>query len=340
MNLHETAGSDTRATRKAPTLWAIGGGKGGVGKSLVTSSIAISFARRGHRCAVIDLDLGAANLHSLLGVEAPRFTLSDFLNKKVTDLSEVLCSTPYANLQLISGARASLGMANPKHCQKEKLLRHIRSLDFDHIFLDLSAGCAFNALDFFLAADHGIAVVTPERTSIENTQHFLKTAFFRSLRKVAQREPLRSAMMSVLSSGRVQSARDLIRGVAEVDAEQGRVLARCAAAFSPMLVFNQLDSRAEQRECAEIVLACRHYLTAGVRECGALPRDQHVRDALRQGQHVLSLFPSAGFSVAVDSLTRSLRRAARRRITVASHLTNETPASPASAPSMVPTKQV
>ncbi len=42
-------------------------------------------------------------------------------------------------------------MANPKHCQKEKLLRHIRSLDFDHIFLDLSAGCAFNALDFFLA---------------------------------------------------------------------------------------------------------------------------------------------------------------------------------------------
>ena len=303
---NQAEGSEAQGARKTPTLWAIGGGKGGVGKSVVSSSLAISFARQGHRCAMIDLDLGAANLHSLLGVVAPAFTLSDFLNKKITDLGEVACSTPYPNLHLLSGARASLGMANPKHCQKEKLLRHIRNLDFDHIFLDLGAGCAFNALDFFLAADHGIAVVVPERTSIENTQHFLKTAFFRSLRKVAQQEPLQGLIKSVLAAGRVASARDLIRGVADADAVQGRVLASAAARFSPMLVVNALETSAERRDCAEISQACRHYLTAGVRECGALPHDDHVRDALAAEEHVLARYPKAPFSVAVSSLAADL----------------------------------
>jgi flagellar biosynthesis protein FlhG len=306
MNPYETAGSAALTEKKTPTLWAIGGGKGGVGKTVVTSSLAISFARRGHSCAVIDLDLGAANLHSLLGVAAPNFTLSDFLNNKVETLDEILCPTPYANLHLASGARASLEMANLKFSQKEKLLRHIRGLDYDHVILDISAGCAFNALDFFLAAEHRIAVVIPERTSVENTQNFLKTAFFRSLRQIAQSEPLRGIIMGVLKTGRVRSARDLLRRVAEVDAEQGRLLAASAAAFSPMLVINQLDSNTQRSACTEIALACRHYLSAGVLERGALPRDQRVRDAVAQGQHVLSLFPGAKFSVAVDSLASEL----------------------------------
>jgi flagellar biosynthesis protein FlhG len=302
----EIESSETQATRTAPTLWGIGGGKGGVGKSLITTSLAISFARRGHRCAVIDLDLGAANVHSLLGVNAPAFTLSDFLDNKMTDLGELFCSTPHPNLKILSGARASLGAANPKHCQKEKLLRHIRALDYDHIFLDLSAGCAFNALDFFLAADHRIAVVIPERTSIENTQHFLKTAFFRSLRKVAQKQPMRGLIMEALAAGHVGSARDLIRGVSNADAEQGALLAGCAADFSPMLIVNQIESASDRNECEEISRSCRHYLAAGASECGALPRDRHVRDALGLQEHVLTCFPEAPFTRAVCSLAADL----------------------------------
>jgi len=297
------------AARKTPTLWAIASGKGGVGKSVVTSSLAIAFAARGHRCAVIDLDLGAANQHTMLGVAAPRYTLSDFLKRKVGSLSEILCSTPYANLHLVSGARASLDMANPKHSQKEKLLRHIRSLDFDHVFLDLSAGCAYNALDFFLAAEHGVVVAVPEPTSIENTQNFLRTAFFRSLRQVAQRERFRDAITRVLALGQVRSARDLIRGVASIDAEAGRALAGRAAAFAPTLVVNQLESFKEREHCVEIALACRHYLMASVRERGALPRDPRVREAVARGQHVLGLFPGARFSVALKLLAENLMNA-------------------------------
>jgi flagellar biosynthesis protein FlhG len=294
------------AQRKAPTIWAIASGKGGVGKSLVASSLAISFASRGHRCAMIDLDLGAANQHTLLGVANPRHTLSDFLDRKVTDLSETLCRTRFANLDLVSGARASLTMANPKHSQKEKILRHIRNLDFEHIFLDLSAGCSYNVLDFFLAADHGVVVVIPERTSIENTQNFLRTAFFRSLGKVAKGEPVRDAIVNVLRAGGAHSARALIRGVTAIDSDAGGKLASRAAAFAPMLVINQLESTVQRENYNEIALACRHYLTAGVKERGSLPRDQCVRDAANRGEHVLSQFPGSRFSTALHSLAENL----------------------------------
>ena len=51
---------------------AVGGGKGGVGKSLVTSSLGISLAQHGKRVVVLDADLGGANLHTCLGLSTPR----------------------------------------------------------------------------------------------------------------------------------------------------------------------------------------------------------------------------------------------------------------------------
>lgn len=290
------------------TLWAIGGGKGGVGKSLLSSSLAIGFARRGQRCALIDLDLGAANAHSLLGMRTPPLTLSDFIERRVDAIADILSPTPFENLWLAGGARASLDLANPKYSQKERLLRQLRDLDFEHVFLDLSAGCAFNVLDFFLAAQQRIAVLIPEATSIENTQHFLKTAFFRSLRKVAKQEPLRSAIRRALGDPGlgVHSARDLLHAVQGIDAEAGALLAERAAAFAPMLVINQISAYAPGDCASQIALSCRHYLAASVRERGRIPRDERVREALAKGGHVLDVFPGSEFAIAIESLTEDL----------------------------------
>lgn len=291
-----------------PTLWAIGGGKGGVGKSLVASSLAIRFARQGQRCVLVDLDLGAANAHSLLGMRPPPLNLAHFMNRRVETLAEILHPTPFENLEIAAGARATLDLANPKHSQKERLLRQIRTLDFDHVFLDLSAGCAFNVLDFFLAAGQRIAVLIPEATAIENTQHFLKAAFFRSLRQVAQAEPLRSAIELALESRRdgIRSARQLVELVKQIDAEAGMRLARQAAAFAPMLVLNQVHPTAPAEDASQIALACRHYLAASVRERGRLPRDERVRDAIARGTHVLEAFPGSGFARAIETLADDL----------------------------------
>jgi MinD-like ATPase involved in chromosome partitioning or flagellar assembly len=62
---------------------AFGGGKGGVGKSLVCSAVATALAQRGLSVVALDADLGAANLHTLLGLVHPSATLDDFFTGRV-----------------------------------------------------------------------------------------------------------------------------------------------------------------------------------------------------------------------------------------------------------------
>src|SRR5947209_959949 len=109
--------------------WAIGGGKGGVGKSLVAANLAISLARTGAKVCAIDLDLGCANLHTCLGIDIPTTTLSDFFSRREMDISKVLIPTEIRNLFMISGAQDAIGVANLKHTQKSKFLQKLYELD-------------------------------------------------------------------------------------------------------------------------------------------------------------------------------------------------------------------
>ena len=51
-----------------PHIWPIGGGKGGTGKSFLTSNMGILLARQGFKTLLIDADLGAPNLHTIVGL--------------------------------------------------------------------------------------------------------------------------------------------------------------------------------------------------------------------------------------------------------------------------------
>ena len=80
-------GESPAGAPRAPRIWSVGGGKGGVGKSVVTSSLAAALAGLGRRCVVIDGDLGGANLHTLLGAARPRLTLAHFMSGEVASLA-------------------------------------------------------------------------------------------------------------------------------------------------------------------------------------------------------------------------------------------------------------
>lgn len=295
------------APRRAPKVWAVGGGKGGVGKSVVSANLAVSLASRGLRCAIVDVDLGGANQHTVLGVQRPPKSLSDFFSGRVKSLSELLVPTAVPNLSLVSGARGGLDIANPRYAEKLKLLRHLRRLDVSHVIVDLGAGSSFNTLDPFIAADERVLVVAPEPTAIENAYHFLKAAFFRSLREIAKDENARPVLEACLAGARCQSLtpRELIREVALRDPELGRALVARSHQFGPALIINQADTAAHRRIGFEMSLAARKHLGTPLRYVGGLPLDAAVPTSITRQRPVVQLFPGCAFSQELD---RTLRR--------------------------------
>ncbi len=304
------------APATAPNIWAIGGGKGGVGKSVVTSSLAAAMAGLGRRVAVIDADLGAANLHTLLGASRPRVTLSHFLTGEVSSLADVMVQTSVPNLWLVSGHQALLEMANPKQRERELLSRQIGMLDVDDVLLDLGAGSAFNVLDLFLRAQRGLVVVTPEPTAIENAEHFLRAAAYRSLRFVARRPEVNAAIVRLRDNHhkrRVRSAQELIALVREMDPTAAKPLEECAKAFAPMLIVNQVQSVEDRRAGPELVASCRDRHGVSIELVASLESDASVRTAVSQRQPAVQAFPHCRFSRQIEGLARRLLRQSEDR---------------------------
>ncbi len=301
-------GRPAEAPRSA-RLWALGAGKGGVGKSVVTANLGVALAARGRRVALVDADLGGANLHTFLGLTSPPRTIADYVGRTVDSLEDVLVPTGIPNLTLASGARARLDAANLHYAQKERLLRAIRSLPADHVLLDLGAGTSFNVLDFFVPARHRLVVLTPEPTAIENAYHFLKAAFFRMLRRSPHGKRLHAVTSTVLAAipgGAVRSPRELVRRVTEHDPELGLRLAAAAWAFTPTLLLNRVEDVEQRRLGEDLEMVCRDYFGGDIRLAGLLEEDERVRRSVLARRPAVELYPGSPFVRGIEELAARL----------------------------------
>lgn len=291
-------------------IWAIGGGKGGVGKSLVSANVSICLALMGHKVVAVDLDLGGANLHTCLGLPIPTTTLSDYVSKKVTNFNELLVSTPISNLKIISGAQDELGMANLKHMHKNQIIEKLHELDADYILFDLGAGTAFNTIDFFITADKGILVVLPEPTSIENTYRFIKSVFYRRLKMIdgtAEIENIiEEAMNSKLTAGGTTSPAELIKKINDLNPEIGLKIKNEMAHFRPNLIINQVRSQADIDIGYSIQSICRKYFGIEMTFPGYLDYDQSVWQSVRKRKPLLIEYPNSKLVNNFDKIVNRL----------------------------------
>ncbi len=298
-------------------IWAVGGGKGGIGKTILTSNIAVYLSWLNKRVVVVDLDLGGSNLHTSLGVDVPKKTLGDLISGTVENIHDLLQPTPIRNLQIISGAHDPVGITNLRHIQKARLLRKVQEIDADFILLDLGAGTSSNTLDFFLLADRKIILVTPEPTSIENAYRFIKLAFYRMLRSETPSPQVRHLVEEMMDSKNqrgIQSPRDLLREVQKVSPVEGSALQRKMEEFRLSLIVNQVRAKAEADIGKSILLVCERYFGMTVDYMGFLPYDSAVWQSIRKRTPFLIDAPNSTVVTHLEAILRNLLRPAQKAL--------------------------
>ncbi|NBY19393.1 MinD/ParA family protein [bacterium] len=288
-------------------IWAVGGGKGGIGKTLLTSNLAIFLSWLHKKVIVVDLDLGGANLHTSLGVTSSPHTVGDLLYKNIDNPNSLVQPTQYKNVSLISGSNDPINITNMPPIQRSRLVRKLRELDADFILLDLGAGTSVNTLDFFLLADQKIVVVTPEPTSIENAYRFIKTAFYRLMRNATAtpyiRQLIEQTMEDKIIKG-ISSPKELINEIARLSPSEGEQLKKTMNELSMSLIVNQVRAKAEADIGKSIQIVSERYFGARVNYAGFLPYDNSVWQSIRKRVPFLIDSPN---SMAVTHLEETVR---------------------------------
>jgi flagellar biosynthesis protein FlhG len=290
-------------------IWSVGGGKGGIGKSLLTASVGWQLARMGRRVVLLDADLGGANLHTCLGLPPAGRSLGDFIQKRVPTIEDVVVETGAPGLGLISGAADLLSAANIKHVQKLRVMHHVRSLDVDVVLIDLGAGTSFNSLDFFLLSDVSILAVVPEPTSIENGYRFIKSALYRRLRSLAKTELVRQLVDTALDPRNEEGIRtplDLLARVEAHDREAADELRRGVASFQPRFVVNEVRDVSDVAIGHQLVAACGRHLGLRASYAGFVHHDDAVWQAVRRRRLFMADAPTSKAAEEIRQLTRAL----------------------------------
>ncbi|HHM23452.1 MAG TPA: DUF4339 domain-containing protein [Bacteroidetes bacterium] len=264
-------------------ILAVGGGKGGVGKTAVVVSMGVTLASMGKKVILVDADLGGANLHSYLGIDDPRYTFYDFYTGKKDSLEEIVLETPIENLFFISGASGTLGLANPKYAQKVRFIKQLRHLPADYILLDLGAGSSFSVIDFFLAAGEGIVISTPEPAAVQETFFFIKKALLRKLQMTFKQDPRISPLFNLETSSwnepKAKSVKDLYKAVEKLDKDAAGIFRGLIQRFQPKLILNMVRKSGEAKEGVALKTAVGELLTVEMDYWGTLPFDERVREA-------------------------------------------------------------
>lgn len=293
---------------KDKTIWAIGGGKGGTGKSFVSASLAIQLSNLGQEVTLIDADLGGPNLHTFLGMKETNLDLGDFVSNKVPSLKDTAILTPFPGLRLIKGTDNILFMANLNYYKKLKLIRHIKAFDAKRVIVDIGTGASYNCIDFFLLSNPGILVVNPEPTSIENAYYFLKSCIIRILKLFTEYHGIEELISKIAShvKDNSKSIYTFLNEIISYDKHYAHILYKELKKFNPCLIINNARSERDFLLGQSIVDVARKYLVVEMTFLGAIPHDEKIHLSLKNMTPYLSAYPGSEVSLSIRSIVEKL----------------------------------
>jgi len=293
---------------KEDKIWAVGGGKGGTGKTFVTSAMGTYIAGKGKRVILIDIDIGGANLHSFLGISRPKKSLTDFFEAGAS-LNKLAVKTGIDNMSLITGDIHSLASDNIKFTQKLKLFRHIMKLNKHYVIIDLGGGSHNNTIDTFLMADKMIVILEPEITSVENMYHFVKNALFRKLRMSLREygfKEIVEQMWERREEYNIKSLRELMDCIRDNFSYVGDIIDKELSDFKLYLILNKIRSSDDILIGSSMKSIFMKYLGINTKFVGFIEYDDSVWRSIRERRPFMLNYSLSRSAKEVEVFTENL----------------------------------
>ena len=165
----------TPVTRnRGRNMYAIASGKGGVGKTWFSITLAHALAKSGQRVLLFDGDLGLANLDIQLGL-MPKQDLSNVVGGRLT-LNQAIVEYPEGGFDIIAGRSGSGGLANVASSRLQMVSDDLALIaaNYDSVLLDLGAGIERTVRQLAHNAQTCIVLLTDEPTSLTDAYAFIK----------------------------------------------------------------------------------------------------------------------------------------------------------------------
>jgi flagellar biosynthesis protein FlhG len=248
---------------------AVASGKGGVGKTWLSISLAQALAKLGNRVLLFDGDLGLANIDVQLGIQ-PSIDLGTALEKQMP-LSRAVISYPTGGFDLLAGRSGSGSLASMAINRLQSLAAGLRTVaeGYDRVIVDLGAGIERPVRYLAGRAGYCLVVTTDEPTALTDAYALIK--------------------MVTLDAG----------------GQSGSV---GTSAVVPMGVAVNMAASREigQRTHETLNKACERFLQRQVPLLGVIRRDPKVRDSIANQTPLLVRHPSAPAASDVEALAQKL----------------------------------
>jgi flagellar biosynthesis protein FlhG len=286
---------------------AIGGGKGGVGKSLVAANVGIFLATLGKRVVLVDGAFGAPNLHIFSGVPRPARTLSESFAPGGPTLQELAVATHVPGVRLVAGMFDPPAMAEPRPEAVRAMCEQLRALPADWVVVDLGPGLTSPTLELFVEADVGVVVAVPDPTSIELMHRFVKAAFLRWLVRRGFAHLVEApSRRPVDHEGGAPSPLEIYLAAMEARPDEAPALRDAILRFAPHLLVNSARSKSDMELGRAVASVVRRRLGVPLRYLGHLEYDEAVWASTRRRRPLLIEHPETRVAKCFERVARAI----------------------------------